>query len=163
MSKEFWGGLILAVAYLGRESVCINALMRLWFAKAINDRNACSIFNYMPDLHGQEMHPEVAGKWPAARESWKFHLNSTSSIPETSLSNHSIDCWWTFQRGFCISFATAQSWPKMLICNERESVKYGDFPDQSKWFHIFARSSHCWKLHEVPKQTTSSLTGLTAN
>lgn len=62
MSKEFWGGLILVVAYHGRESVCINALMSLWFAKAINDRSACSIFNYISDLHGQEMHPEVAGK-----------------------------------------------------------------------------------------------------
>ena len=62
MSEEFWSGLILAAAYLGRESVCINAFVHLRFAKAINDRSACSIFNYILDLHGQEMHPEVAGK-----------------------------------------------------------------------------------------------------
>ena len=62
MNEEFWSGLILAAAYLGRESVCINALVHLRFAKAINDHCACSIFNYILDLHGQEMHPEVAGK-----------------------------------------------------------------------------------------------------
>ena len=62
MSEEVWSGLILAAAYLGRESVCINALVHLRFAKAINDCSACSIFNYILDLHGQEMHPEVAGK-----------------------------------------------------------------------------------------------------
>ena len=60
MSEEFWGGLILAAAYLGCQSVCINALVHLRFAKAINDRSACSIFNYIPDLHDQEMHSEVA-------------------------------------------------------------------------------------------------------
>ena len=63
---------------------------------------ACSVFNYIPDLHGWETRAAVAGKWPAARENSKFCLNNTSSIciPGTSLSNHSIDRWRTFRRGF---------------------------------------------------------------
>ena len=53
-SEEFWAGLILATAYLGRETVGINVLKgcpRL--AEAVNDFCACSVFNYIPDLHGQ--------------------------------------------------------------------------------------------------------------
>ena len=52
-----------AAAYLGRESVRINALKccpRL--GEAVNDCCACSVFNYIPDLHGRETHVAVAGK-----------------------------------------------------------------------------------------------------
>ena len=165
MSEEFWGGLILTAAYLGRESVCINALTCLRFAKAINDRSACSIFNYIPDLHGQEMQPEVARNWPAAQESWKFHpklhLIHPWNISVKPLNWLLMNFWKRFLHKFCNSPTLILT--NMLICNERESVKYGDYPDRSKWFHISAHSSHCWKLHETPKQTTSSLTGLTAN
>ena len=49
------------------------------------DFRACSVFNYMPDLHRREMRAALAGKWPAAaRESRKFRLNSTSSIVWTT-------------------------------------------------------------------------------
>ena len=64
LAKGFWDGLIQAVAYLGREScVCINTLKccpRL--AEAVNNCWACSVFNYIPDLHGRETHIAVAGK-----------------------------------------------------------------------------------------------------
>ena len=71
-------------------------------------------FNYIPGFRGRETRATVAGKWTAVRESRKFRLNSISSIAENSLSNHSIDRWRTFGRGFRTSFATAQheSWPK---------------------------------------------------
>ena len=55
---------------------------------------------YIPDLHGREMRAAVAGTWLAVWESWKFSLNSTSSIAGISLSNHLIDRWWTFCGGF---------------------------------------------------------------
>ena len=32
-----------------------------------------------------------------------------------------------------------------LIWNEKDNVKYGDFPEQSQSFPFFAWSSHCWK------------------
>ena len=44
------------------------------------DFRACFVFNYIPDLHWRETRSTVSGKWPAARESRKFRLNSTSSI-----------------------------------------------------------------------------------
>ena len=55
LAEGFWYGLIQAAAYLGRESVRINALKRCpRLAEAVNDCCACSVFNYIPDLHGQE-------------------------------------------------------------------------------------------------------------
>ena len=64
LAEGFWDGLIQAVTYLGRESVRINALKRCpWLAEAMNDCCACSVFNYIPDLHGREMRVAVAGKW----------------------------------------------------------------------------------------------------
>ena len=62
--EGFWGGLIQAAAYLGRESVRINALKlcpRL--AEAVNDCCACSVFNYIPYLHGRETRVPLARKW----------------------------------------------------------------------------------------------------
>ena len=115
LAEEFWVGLIQAAAYLGCESVSINALERCpRFAEAVNDCCACSVFNYIPDLFGRETRTAVAGKWSAAPESRKCRLNSTSSIAGISLSNHSIDRWQTFCRGFRTRFAIAQhlSWPK---------------------------------------------------
>ena len=48
------------------------------------DFRACSVFNYILDLHGREMRATVSGKWPAAPESRKFRLDSTSSIVWTN-------------------------------------------------------------------------------
>ena len=62
--EGFWDGLIQAAAYLGRESVRINALKRCpRLAEAVNDCCACSVFNYIPDLHGRETRVPVARKW----------------------------------------------------------------------------------------------------
>jgi len=59
LAEGFWDGLIQAAAYLGRE----NALKRCpRLAEALNDRCACSVFNYIPDLHGRETRVAVAGK-----------------------------------------------------------------------------------------------------
>ena len=63
LAEGFWYGLIQAAAYLGRESVRINALKRCpRLAEAVNDCCACSVFNYIPDLHGRETRVAVAGK-----------------------------------------------------------------------------------------------------
>ena len=64
LAEGFWDGLMQAAAYLGRESVRINALKRCpRLGEAVNDCCACSVFNYIPDLHGREMRVAVAGKW----------------------------------------------------------------------------------------------------
>ena len=64
LAEGFWDGLIQAAAYLGRESVRINALKRCpRLAEALNDCCACSVFNYIPDLHVRETRVAVAGKW----------------------------------------------------------------------------------------------------
>ena len=61
--EEFWAGLILAAAYLGRESVLINVLKRCRrLDEAVNNFCACSIFSYIPDLHGRETRTVVSGK-----------------------------------------------------------------------------------------------------
>ena len=53
----------------GRESVSINTVKRCpRLAEAVNDCCACSVFYYIPDLHGWETRAAVAGKWPAAGE-----------------------------------------------------------------------------------------------
>ena len=64
LAEGFWDGLMQAAAYLERESVRLNALKRCPpLAEAVNDCCACSIFNYIPDLHGRETRVAVAGKW----------------------------------------------------------------------------------------------------
>ena len=56
-------GLLQAAAYLGRESVRINALKcGPQLAEAVNDCSTCSVFNHIPDLHGRETRVAVAGK-----------------------------------------------------------------------------------------------------
>ena len=63
LAEGFWDGLNQAAAYLRRESVRINALKRCpRLAEAVNDCCACSVFNYIPDLHGRETRVVVAGK-----------------------------------------------------------------------------------------------------
>ena len=60
LAEGFWDGLIQALAYLGRESVRINVLKCCpWLAEAVNNCWACSVFNYIPDLHGRETHIAV--------------------------------------------------------------------------------------------------------
>ena len=52
LAEEFWAGLIQAAAYLGHESVRINALKCCSeLADAVNDCCTCSVFNYIPDLY----------------------------------------------------------------------------------------------------------------
>ena len=63
LAEGFWDGLIQAAAYLGRESVRINALKRCpRLAEAVNDCCACSVFNHIPDLPGRETRVAVGGK-----------------------------------------------------------------------------------------------------
>ena len=63
LAEGFWYGLIQAAAYLGHESVRINALKRCpRLAEAVNDCCACSVFNHIPDLPGRETRVAVAGK-----------------------------------------------------------------------------------------------------
>ena len=63
LAEGFWDGLIHAAAYLGREGVRINALKRCpRLAEAVNDCCACSVFNYIPDLHGRETRVCSGGK-----------------------------------------------------------------------------------------------------
>ena len=127
LAEGFWDGLIQAAAYLGRESVRINALKRCpRLAEAVNDCCACSVFNYIPDLHGRETRVAVAGKWVlftftkwkmADRDSCKKRnvwsapeekqillICSELEIAGTSQWNHSTDRRRIFRRGFCISF-----------------------------------------------------------
>ena len=75
-----------------------------------------------------------------------------SSIAGTSRSNHSIDRWRTFRPGFRrTSIATSQHLTELLIWNKLIKLIW------AKDVSHFARSIHCCKLREVPKQTTSSL------
>ena len=63
LAEGFWDRLIQAAAYLGRESVRINALKGcLRLAEAVNDCCAWFVFNYILDLHGRETRVAVAGK-----------------------------------------------------------------------------------------------------
>ena len=63
LAEGFCDGLIQAAAYLGRENARINALKRCSrLAEAVNDCCECSVFNYIPDLHGRETRVAVAGK-----------------------------------------------------------------------------------------------------
>ena len=86
LAEGFCDGLIQAAAYLGRESVRVNALKRCpRLAEAVNDCCACSVFNYIPDLHGRETRVAVAGKWllftfMADRDSCK--IRNVWSAPE---------------------------------------------------------------------------------
>ena len=127
LAEEFWDGLIQAVAYLGRESVRINALKRCpRLAEAVNDCCACSVFNYIPDLHGRETRVAVAGKWvlftftkwkmadrgscrkrnvwSAPEEKQILLVCSKLEIAGTSRWNHSTDRCRIFHQGFHISF-----------------------------------------------------------
>ena len=64
LAEGFWYGLIQAAAYLGRESVRINALKRPRLAEAVNDCCACSVFNHIPDLKSQTFPAEGrASQW----------------------------------------------------------------------------------------------------
>ena len=63
MVEEFWAELIQTAAYLGHESGHINALKCCSeLAEAVNSCCAWPVFNYIPDLHGQEMRAAVTGK-----------------------------------------------------------------------------------------------------
>ena len=60
LAAEFWAGLIQAAAYLGRE---MHSNVICGFnAEAVKECCACSVFNYIPDLHGRETRAAVAGK-----------------------------------------------------------------------------------------------------
>ena len=77
------------------------------------------------------------------REPEILSIFSTSSIAGTSLLIHSTDWSVTI---FSIFFphkflnSLGLNLTKMLIWKENDSVKYGNFPDQSQSFRFFARS-----------------------
>ena len=145
--EGFWDGLIQAAAYLGRESVRINALKRCpRLAEAVNDCCACSVFNYIPDLHGRETRVAVAGKWllftfMADRDSCKIRnvwsapeekqillICSELEIAGTSRWNHSTDRCRIFRRGFRISFPIffdqLITWEPNTNLDRRDSLKW---------------------------------------
>ena len=152
--EGFWDGLIQAAAYLGRESVRINALKRCpRLAEAVNDCCACSVFNYIPDLHGRETRVPLARKWvlftftkwkKADRDSCKkkemwgvpqkknkscsyaASLRLRGHLDETTLpaSNHCR----IFRRGFHISFPIffdqLITWEPNTNLDWRDSLKW---------------------------------------
>ena len=149
--EGFWDGLIQAAAYLGRESVRVNALKRCpRLAEAVNDCCACSVFNYIPDLHGRETRVAVAGKWVLfAFTKWKMadrdscKKRNVWSAPEekqillicseleiagTSRWNHSTDRCRIFGGGFRISFPIffdqLITWEPNTNLDRRDSLKW---------------------------------------
>ena len=143
LAEGFWYGLIQAAAYLGRESVRINALKRCPRpAEAVNDCCACSVFNYIPDLHGRETRFAVAGKWvkftftkwkmvdrdsckkrnvwSAPEEKQILLICSELEIAGTSRWNHSTDRCRIFRRGFRISFLIFL-WPINYLGTQHQS------------------------------------------
>ena len=96
----------------------------------------------------------IGGKMTCfTREPEISSIFSTSSIPGTSLSIHSTDWSLTnFSTRFPHKFlnSLALNLTEMLIWKENDSVKCGDFLDQSQSFRFFARSLERTK-------TTSSL------
>ena len=85
-----------------------------------------------------------------AKISSKLHLihrwNISFKPLDWSLTNFSA----RFPHKFCNS--PTLLFTEIIIWNEKDTVKYGDFPDRS-----LARSSRCWKLRWGTKKTTSSL------
>ena len=151
LAKGFWDGPIQAAAYLGHESVCINALKCCpQLAEAMNDCCACSVFNYIPDLHGRETRVAVAGKWVlftftpwkmADRDSCKKRnvwsapeekqillICSELEIAGTSRWNHSTDRCRIFHGGFRISFPIffdqLITWEPNTNLDRRNSLKW---------------------------------------
>ena len=128
--EGFWDGIIQAAVYLGREGVRgvrINALKRCpRLAEAVNDCCACSVFNYIPVLHGRATRVAVVGKWVlSAFTKWKMVdrdsckkrnvwsaqeekqallICSELEIAGTSRWNYSTDSCRIFQGGFRLSF-----------------------------------------------------------
>ena len=121
----------------------LNALKRCpRLAEAVNDRCACSVFNYIPDLHGRETRVAVAGKWVLfAFTKWKMadrdscKKRNVWSAPEekqvllicseleiagTSRWNHSTDRCRIFRRGFRIKFPNFL-WPINYLGTQHQS------------------------------------------
>ena len=151
LAEGFGDGLIQAAAYLGRESVRINALKRCpRLAEAVNDCCAWSVFNYIPDLHGRERRVAVAGKWVlftitkwkmADRDSCKKRcvwsapeekqillICSELEIAGTSQRNHEMDRCWIFCWGFRITlpifFDQLITWEPNTNLDRRNSLKW---------------------------------------
>ena len=115
-----------------QTGACVDVLPRCCrrhcrrLAEAVNDCCACSVFDYVPDLHDRETRVAMAGKWVlftftklkvADRDSCKKRnewnapeekqillICSELEIAGTSRWNHSTDRCQIFRRGFCISF-----------------------------------------------------------
>ena len=145
LAEGFWDGLIQAAVYLGPEGVRINAFKRCpWLAEPVNACCACSVFNYIPDVHGRKTRVTVAGKWVLfAFTKWKMadrDLDSCKkrnvwSAPEekqvllicsefeiagTSRWNHSTDRCRIFRRGFRIKFPNFL-WPINYLGTQHQS------------------------------------------
>ena len=119
-SRGFWPGRrVLGWAYPSRGLPWTSA-------EAVNDCCTCSVFNYIPDLHGRETSVAVVGKWVLfAFTKWKMadrdscKKRNAWSAPEekqvllicseleivgTSRWNHSTDRCRIFHGGFRMSF-----------------------------------------------------------
>ena len=163
LAEGFWDGLIQAAAYLGREGVRIIALKRCpRLAEALNDCCACSVFNYIPDLHGRKtsVAVAVAGKWVlfvftkwkmADRDSCKKRnvwsapeekqvllICSELEIAGTSRWNHSKGRCQIFRRGFRISFPIffdqLITWEPNTNLDRRESLNEKDREKNSVFY-----------------------------
>ena len=101
-------------------------------------------------LHTRPSRPRdarcIGGKMTCfTREPEVSSIFSTSSIAGTSLLIHSTDWSLTnFSMRFPHKFLNSLTLnlTEMLIWKENDSVKYGDFPDQSQSFRFFAAHSH---------------------
>ena len=140
LAEGFWDGLIQAAAYLGRESVCINALKRCPRpAEAVNDCCACSVFNYIPDLHGRETRIAVAGKWVKFTfTKWKMvdrdsckKRNVWSAPEEKQILLICSELEIAGQFDVCVTSASVSS--PILILNLRSLVKSTTWPRTKPW------------------------------
>ena len=119
-------------------------------AEAVNDCCACSVVNYIPDLHGRETRVAVAGKWvlftftkwkmddrdsckkrnvwSAPEEKQILLICSELEIAGTSRWNHSTDRCRIFRRGFRISFPIffdqLITWEPNTNLDRRDSLKW---------------------------------------
>ena len=136
------------------------------FAEEVNKCCACSLSNYIPDLHSRETRAAVAGKWSASRESRKYCLNSTSSI-----------CWnisfrppdWSLTK-FSSRFPHKFSWTaphsnrdRNISLKEKNNVKYGSFLTEANRFAVLIAHAIVENHARHKNKLRHHWTGLAAN
>ena len=121
LAVEFCAELIKAAAYLGHESVRKNVLKRCpRLAEAVNECCACAVPAERRTLQGREndlLHER-------ARNFVHPSLEHFFQALDWSLTN--------FSKRFSQKFRNSPALilTEMLFWNEKDSVRYGDFPDQ---------------------------------